>query len=769
MTRSCPVRTLPSAVAVALFLAVPGAVRAQNTVAPSGVDLNRGRDAPESTGVVDLQRLTGPIIMDGLSDEAAWAAVEPLPLTMYEPEFRGESDRRIEVRVAYDDEAIYVASRFFHDDPKRVRAFSLTRDQWNGDDGFGLLLDTFNDNENAVRFIGLPLGARMDMSISGDGRQEMGASTGPSGLSWNSHWDLETRITDQGWFGEMRIPFSTLRFEAGPDGSVVMGMMAYAYEPGEEHRWTFPAIPRSALYTQVSAFQDVRLRGIEPTNPAYFTPYVVGNAARFTQLDETGTRFEDGRDRGWEVGGDLKLNPTPNLTLDLTLNTDFAAVEADQQQVNLTRFSLFFDEKRQFFQERAGIFAFGTGTDRGTLFYSRRIGLSDLGQPIPILGGARLVGRVGTWDAGLIAMQTDGEGGSASENFGVVRLRRQVLNANSYVGGMVTSRIASGGGHNVTYGADGQFRLWGDDYITLKWLQTVQGGDAIRDAVPSGVDAARVVFDWTRRRFQGFSYQNVFVWSGPGYDPGVGFEARRDFTRAQSDWNYQWFPALESPWRRVWLGVQSNVWVRNPDDDVDTGEVSPFLTMEMNDGLSLRLSAKSQYEDVPVDFALSDEATVPAGSYWGHEGAFTFGAPRGWPVRPNLTLTAGDFFDGDRVGVAHDFDWPVNPHVQLRGGWEWNRIRFDERGQAFDSNLIRLTARLALDTHLSVDVFAQYNSLTDQVAANSRLRYNFREGQDLWMVWNEGLNVERDVLGVPRLPLSNARTFSVKYTHTLIW
>lgn len=769
MTRTCPARTLLSVVTLALSLAWPRTASAQNTLSPAGVDVDRGRDAPESRGVVDLQRLTGPVILDGLSDEAAWAGIEPLLLTMYEPEFRGSSDRPIEVLVAYDDEAIYVASRFFHVDPTKIRAFSLTRDQWNGDDGFGLLLDTFNDNENAVRFIGLPLGARMDMSISGDGRQEIGASTGPNGLSWNSYWDLETRITDQGWFGEMRIPFSSLRFETAPDGSVVMGMMAYAYEPGAEHRWTFPAIPRSALYTQVSAFQDVRLRGIEPTNPVYFTPYVVGNSERFTSLDAVGTRYEDRVDRGWQVGGDLKLTPTPNLTLDLTLNTDFASVEADQQQVNLTRFSLFFDEKRQFFQERAGIFSFGTGTDRGTLFYSRRIGLSDAGQPIPILAGARMVGRLGSWDAGLIAMQTDDEGGLPSENFGVLRLRRRVLNANSYVGGMATSRIASGGGHNLTYGVDGQVRLWGDDYLTVKWLQTVQGGDVIRDAAPSGLDAGRFVFDWTRRRFQGFSYQNAFVWSGPGYDPAVGFEARRDFARAQSDWNYQWFPGLESPWRRVWLGVQSNAWVRNTDDAVDTGEVSPFLALETNDGLSLRLNSRTQYEDVPADFPLSDDATILAGSYWAHEATFRFEAPRGWSIRPNVGVTAGDFFDGSRFAVTHDFDWPVSPHVQLRGGWEWNRIRFDDRGQAFDANLLRLTARLALDTHLSMDVFAQYNSLTDQVAANSRLRYNFREGQDLWVVWNEGLNLERDVLGVPRLPLSNARTFSVKYTHTLIW
>jgi hypothetical protein len=347
-----------------------------------------------------------------------------------------------------------------HDDPSEIRAFSLTRDTWNGDDTFGVLLDTFNDNENAVRFAGLPLGARFDMSISGDGQVEYTASAGPTGMSWNTHWEVRTRITDEGWFGEMRIPFSSLRFETEPDGSVVMGMMAYAYEPGAETRWTFPAIPRSALYTQVSAWQDVRLHGIEPRNPVYVSPYGLANSVRSTELVETGDRYHDLTDRGWEFGGDVKLNPTRNLTLDLTANTDFAAVEADQQQVNLTRFSLFFDEKRPFFQERAGIFEFATGTDRGTLFYSRRIGLSD-GRPVRILGGARLVGRVGSWDVGLTEMQTAEDGDLASENFGVLRVRRRVLNPHSYIGGMSTSRVASRGGYSITYSLDGQFRVRG--------------------------------------------------------------------------------------------------------------------------------------------------------------------------------------------------------------------------------------------------------------------------------------------------------------------
>ncbi len=760
---------VPLIVTAAQIAAGGGVQRAsaQESLSDVGV-IDVARSAPEAGGIVDLPRLTGAVILDGRLDEAAWQSVPPLALTMYEPTYRGESGRRIELRLGYDDEAIYLAARFHHDDPEAIRAFSLTRDRWSGDDGFGLLLDTFNDNENAVRFVGLPLSTRIDMSISGGGVEERG-SGGPRGSSWNAFWDYRTHFFDDGWTGEMRIPFSELRFETGSDGSAVMGLMAYAYEPGTESRWTYPAIPRSAAYTQVDAWQDVRIRDVEPRNPTYVTPYALTGSAQSAVLPVGAPGWSTQTDEAVEAGLDVKFNPTANLTLDLSYNTDFAAVEADQQQVNLTRFSLFFDERRAFFQERAGIFSFGTGADRGTLFYSRRIGLQDTGTPVPIVGGARLVGRVGAWDLGAINMQTEGLGDAPGENFGVLRLRRQVLNPNSFVGAMSTSRVGNDGAYNVTWGLDALLRPFGDEFVTLKVLQTIQGGDELRSAAPSGFDAGRLVTEWTRRRTQGLSYTNVFVWSGAGYEPGIGFEARRDFTRAQSDWNYQWFPEAGSRWRRVWLGVESNAWMRNADGVVETAEFEPFFQLETQQGLTLRAEVSATLEDVVEAFGLGEEASVPADRYVATEGSVQFRSPRGWDFRPNLTLRAGQFFDGRRIQVNSDFNWPVSKHLELIGGVELNRIRFDARDQSFDANLVRLTTRVAANVHASLDVFGQYNSLTDQLTTNARFRYQFREGQDLWLVWNEGLNLERDVLDAPRLPLTDVRTLTLKYTHTLIF
>jgi hypothetical protein len=750
----------------------PGLAEAQEGLdgiyTASPVSVNAGREAPVAGGLVDMHRLSGPITLDGVLDEPAWVEVPPLPLTMYQPVFRGTSNREIQLYVAYDDEALYVAGRFLHDDPSDIRAFSYTRDTWSGDDGFGLFLDTFNDNENAVRFVALPLGARMDMSITGDGQNFNSGGAGPRGMSWNTFWDLETTITEDGWYGEMRVPFESLRFETGLDGSVVMGMMAYAYEPGKEERWTFPAIPPESPYTQVSAFQKVRFQDLEARNPVFVTPYALASSNTAAELSPGGDAWLAPGTQAYEVGGDMKLNPTRNLTLDLTVNTDFAAVEADQQQVNLTRFNLFFDEKRPFFQERAGIFNFATGTERGTLFYSRRIGLAN-GEPVPIYGGARMVGRAAGWDLGFINMQTQEFGTRPSENFGVLRLRRRVLNRNSFIGAMTTTRIGVGGAYNVTYGTDALLRLFGDEFLTVKWLQTLQGGDEIRDRAPTGLDAGRFYLDWTRRRQRGLNYQHALVWSGPGYFPEMGFEPRLDFLRLQSDWNYRWIPGQSSVFRLVWLGATSVGYMRNADNVWETVQVSPFLQLETKPGTTFRFSVSSNYEDVLEDFELSEDATVPAGSYQAIEGQAEFRAPRGWAIRPNLTLTGGQFFDGSRVAVSTSFDWPMNRYVSLGGGWEWNSIEFADRGQDFDAHLMRLSTRLAANTRLSMNAFIQYNSLTGGLSTNARFRYQFREGQDLWFVWNEGLNLERDVVGQPRLPFEDARTLTVKYTHTFIF
>ncbi|HEY4612554.1 MAG TPA: DUF5916 domain-containing protein, partial [Bacteroidota bacterium] len=401
----------------------------------------------QGQGQMELQRINGNITLDGLSDEPAWEAITPLPMTMYLPVFEGQTTERTEIRVAYNDEYIYVSGRLYDSDPSGIRINSLYRDRYNGDDAFAIYLDTFNDNENALWFFTTPSGIRGDLAVSGDDEV-------PANESWNTFWDVATTVTAEGWFAEIRIPLSSLRFRE-LDGKVVMGLTVTRFISRKNERVTFPAIPPKFSFRKPSVAQDVVLRGIHSSKPFYVTPYALAGVSRTALRDGQSVGYSYIRDPRNELGIDAKYSLTDNLTLDATINTDFAQVEVDDQQINLTRYSLFYPEKRQFFQERASLFSFDQG-DGNLLFHSRRIGLTDNGEPVRILGGGRLVGKVGDWDMGVIDMHTAPDGASAlSENFGVLRLRRPVFNEYSYLGGMMTSRVDKNGTYNFGYGLDG--------------------------------------------------------------------------------------------------------------------------------------------------------------------------------------------------------------------------------------------------------------------------------------------------------------------------
>ncbi|UCC47384.1 MAG: carbohydrate binding family 9 domain-containing protein, partial [Gemmatimonadota bacterium] len=348
------------AASLAVITALPGRTPELRAQAPQAAA------SQEADPLLILARVRGAVELDGLSDEPAWDGIDPFPMTMYTPTFRGELTERTEIRVAYDDHYLYVSGRFFDSEPSRIRVNSLYRDRLSDDDCFGVVIDPFNDNDIGLWFFTTPAGVRGDVSISGDGQ---GAWNG----SWNTHWDVAAVQTSEGWFAELRIPFSSLGFQA-EGGRVEMGISAYRYIPRKNERQVFPEIPPEFEHLRPSLARDAVLEGVIARRPVYVTPYVLSGVGQTSVLNDVGDGYRLHSEGEAEVGGDLRYNLTSNLTLDLTVNTDFAQVEADDYQVNLTRFSLFFPEKRQFFQERSGIFDFFTG-GATRLFYSRRIGL----------------------------------------------------------------------------------------------------------------------------------------------------------------------------------------------------------------------------------------------------------------------------------------------------------------------------------------------------------------------------------------------------------
>ena len=699
---------------------------------------------------LELQRLASPIVFDGMPDEAVWQAIAPLPLTMYAPVFRGAPTQRTEIRVAYDDDHFYAAGWFWDEDPRGIRVNSLYRDRWNGDDALAIYLDTFNDNRSAKWFGITPAGMRFDQLVSDDGATLNG--------SWDAFWTARTTVTDSGWFAEVRIPFSTLGFRTDAAGNVVMGLTVTRLVSRLEERVTFPEIDPRFEFRRPSVARDVVLRDVRTRRPLYITPYALTGIERHAVTSAAGV-FTD-RATSREIGLDVRYPVSSHLTLDITANTDFAQVEADDQQVNLDRFPLFFPERRRFFQEGSGIFDFTTGGN-SRLFHSRRIGLTSTFQPVPVIGGVRLVGRAGAWDVGVLGMQTEALDASPGERFGVLRLRRPVLNAWSTAGLMLTA-YEGGGRHNTALGADASLRLFGDDYLTLKLASTAN--DALDDGT-SVLERSHGFAQLERRTGRGLAYNFNVARSGEAYVPELGFLPRRDYWSANAVANWFRFTDSHPRFRRVWPGALAFTTFRNGDGELESAQYAFWLQWETKAGGGGWLEPKWFHEDVLTAFPVGD-AVIPAGRYDFADFQVYLHMSSGSRLRATLDARAGTYFDGTRAQAIISPTWNASRHLELGGEYQLSRLRFPTRGQATDIHVGRLRVRTALDARMSGNALVQYNSTSDRLDVNFRLRYAFAEGTDLWLVYNEGLDTDRSrELGVPS-PFSLARSFILKYTHT---
>jgi hypothetical protein len=718
----------------------------------------------QSDSLFVIPRIEG-ITFDGRVDEAVWNSIAPVPMVQYEPNAGAPPTEKTEIRFAYDDTYFYASMRAYDSDPNGIRATSLYRDRISGSDHLELLLDTYNDNETAYVFTTTPTGIRNDLEIANDATGGTISSASWLNRDFNTFWDAESTVTDKGWFTEIRIPFSSLRFQE-TDGKVVMGLIVQRKIARKQERLVFPAVPPKTdwAFLRPSLAQKIVLSGIKPSKTLYVTPYILGGYAKSNALNETATGYI-GLDKVEKaIGADIKFSITNNLTADFTLNTDFAQAEADDQLVNLSRFSLFFPEKRQFFQERASVFDFRTG-GLSRLFFSRRIGLTDDGRQVPIYGGIRLIGRMKTWDVGLMDMQTKGLDTLPSENFGVLRVRRRVFNKNSYVGGMLTSRMDTKGNHNLAYGLDGLIRLFEDDYLTVQWAQTFD--NLSESGAERNFKSGRLAVDLNRRRRRGFGYNVGAILSGANYNPGVGFVDRSDFKFGTASLSQTW---LKTQGPFIWNKIEmlGNAYISNTTHELISSELGPewtFSTRNLDGG---GISVKRVYENLLEAFVLSEEASIPIGEYRFHRytGSYNMSVDR--TIRTNISLETGPFYDGWLNSATFTPSWYLSKYIQLNLQYSYNRARFADRNEVFVSHIPRLSIGTALNREFSTNALIQYNSAADLFSANVRFRYNFREGQDLWVVFNTGLHTNRLAYS-PNLPALDTQSILVKYIHTLIF
>lgn len=708
-----------------------------------------------------ITRIHGGINFDGIPDEEVWKGIKNYRFIMQEPNNGKVPVQKTDVRLCYDDSYLYLGASLYYHDQKMITSIGKTRDYaaWDSD-WIGISIDTYNDKQNMILLALNPNGIRTDAATKNDLQNGMNDIN----FSFNTFWDAKTRIVDSVWYSEIRVPFSSLRFQGNTD-KVIMGItlwrnIANSANP-DYGRSTFPEISATKgdmLYWRASMAAEAEFEGLKSKKPVYLTPYILTGLNQFFD----GNANKSKTDYKFDAGADFKIGLTNNLTLDLTVNTDFAQVEADQEQFNLTRFSLFFPEKRLFFQEKADVFDFSFNQS-DNLFYSRNIGLYN-GEPVRIYGGLRLTGRVGDWDLGLMDMQTAKYSDLPSENFAILRTKRRVFNSNSFIGGMFTSRIAANGVRNLAYGADGKIRLFGDEYLTMKWAQTFN--EDIKNEFLS-FKPTQIYLSWERVKFKGLSYNLLLDWSGENYNPAVGIETRDNFFLKSGILRYGWLPGKNSLLNQHQLSTENTVYSNSVSGAFESFESKTGWLFYTKKTLSGSFNFIWSIEDLKTNFYIvNPDVFVPSGKYnfYSFSGnLYASNAKRS--LSSNMILQAGSFYDGFKFSGYFSPSWNAGSSIIITASYRIDQVSFSVRNQKYTNNIIGLRGRFMFTTKLSLTTYVQYNTFSNRIVTNARIRYNAKEGSDFYLVYNEG--IDSSVKANFLVDHSNEnRTILLKYTYT---
>ena len=691
-------------------------------------------------------RAATPLTIDGVLDERVYEDVLPMSdFIQIEPQEGSPATQQTEVWLLFDDEYVYVSARCWESHPERMIANEMRRDNSNitQNELFAFSLDTFYDRRNGVLFNTNPIGGRMDGQITNETQIN---------LDWNPIWRVVSGRFEGGWTVEAAIPFRSLR-----------------YRPGQEQLWGFNVLRNNrwkneiAFLTPIPAAKGPGLGIMMMSAAATVYGLVAPAGSRNLEIkpfaitdlttDPTATPPVSS-DLSGDLGVDVKYAITQNLVADLTVNTDFAQVEADEQQVNLTRFSLFFPEKREFFLENQGTFAFGgaganlVGGDPNTpiLFYSRRIGL-DQGRDVPLDVGGRLTGRVGAFSVGALNIQTGDEpvSGARSTNFSVVRVKRDLLRRSS-IGAIFTqrSRSTQRSGSNETYGLDGTFAFYDNVSINTYWAKTRTSG--FEDDV-----SYRTQFDYTADRY-GLQVERLVV--GADFNPEVGFLRRDDFERSFASVRFSPRPRSIAAIRKVSYSARLD-YITDRAGVLETREAQGRLGIEFESSDNVDVTYTQSYELLTEPFPIAPDVTIPIGGYSFQDVSASFRFGRQRRVSGTLSARHGSFLSGDRTSVgATGGRVEVTPQLSVEPGVSINWIDLPEG--RFTTRLVTARTTYTVTPLMFVSALVQVNSSNDSLGANIRLRWEYQPGSELFVVFNEQHNT------VDRSPALANRAFIVK-------
>ena len=703
-----------------------------------------------------------PPQIDGVLDDPAWDQAAPADqFFQREPDEGAPATERTQVRILRDDDQIYIGFRCFDAEPDQIIATIMRRDDdIENDDNVQVILDTYDDRRGGFFFSTNPLGARLDMLLSAEGRTR--------NESWDCVWQSRARIDSLGWTAEMAIPLDQLRYATGDD--VQWGLnLARTIRRKNERTFLVPPPLAYGFSGHLRTSQLATLTGLgrlEERPRVELTPYTQLATTRDFEALDTATQYQ------FDTGADFKYGVTPALTLDLSWRTDFAQVEADQEQVNLTRFSLFLPEKRDFFLEGAGIFSFGErfqrfdGPPPTLLFYSRRIGL-DEGRALPVLAGGKLTGRSGPFEIGVLNITTDPlqfreedtedryrltdgtllaaddpplETATVTDtveltfidtvrirrtNFSVVRLKRDVLSRSS-VGLIATNRNpGSNADHNRSFGLDADFSLL-DAALNVR-------GFAARSFSPERAgreSAGHLEIDY---RHGSFESRVAYLDIGEDFNPEIGFVPRDAIRRYSTSFRYR--PMVGSRWiRRYSIGPQFT-YLTDLDNELQTRDFrfSAFVNLESGDWLGLRFHQR--FENLDESFEIHDSIEIPAIEHSFSGYSLNWFSDEGRWLSTDGAVEMGDFWDGERFRFNAEGTVKAGNRLSLSTDYEFNSVRLPAGD--FKTNALSNRFLYTFSTDLFLRGLVQWNSKREIVGINALCNWRYRPGSDLFLVYSQ--------------------------------
>ncbi len=712
-----------------------------------------GSSTPSSAKFMRATRTASGPVLDGVLDDEAWDAAEVISdFVQREPQERGTPSERTEARVLYDDEHLYIGFVLYDSDPGAIRATQLRRDSLRirlpgvrrnsgagSDDIVSVVLDTFHDHRNAFLFTVNALGTRSDATI----RNEREVNQ-----DWDERWEAAAQITDRGWEAELAIPWSILRY-SGDNPTWGLDFRREIRRTNEEIIWSNSSLDYSFIaVSQAGELQG--LTGLTLTERFRLRPYVTGAASSLEQRDDPIS------ERNTELGiEDLKIKLTSNLTSQFTYNTDFAQVEVDEQRVNLTRFSLFFPEKREFFLEAANNFTFGNTAGRfglpppTRLYFSRRIGLADDGTPLPIDFGGKLTGKMGRGNLGLQHVRTGDSPLAPGRAYTALRWRQDIL-ARSSVGAYFSNVEGGAGDFNRVFGVDASFILY--DHLNISGF-AAQSQD---DEVDGDAWIGEVRAIWQTDLWEA---EAQIVQIDEDFRTELGFIPRTDIVKRTVAG--RWKPRPAARWlRQIDINGYLDHTINHAGERV-ARQSGVFMRFGMESGDSFTAGFRTNFDRLEAPFEVSPDVIVSADDYEFIEWSVGYQTYPGRKLSGGFSILSGGFFDGMLTRVSPRATLRLNESVSLRPSYSFNYVKLP--GGTFSVHLARLRAEVSFSERWLTDALVQYSSADEDFSVFARLRYLYRPGDNFYLVYRQNRSYGGEFSGL------DDRSLTAKMTYTFQW